>query len=380
MHAFLLSASLTLNAPASAGDHIADGETVAVHAAAAEAVADLPPAPLSATLDDLLALPPTMRAAFERQVRDGPHGPTALFDRLVDFVFSADGMQVRYDESATHTVAQTWLTRRSNCVGFTLLFLALAREAGLPAKPQEYRRTLAWQQSSDTLFRSSHVNLRVRAGPYRYTIDVARGQVITVDEPVAIDDSRLLAHYHNNIAIELMAKRRIDAALMRIEQALRTDPGYPTHWSNAGVIRQRAGDEAGAERAYRHALDLDPDEYGTLFNLVQLLEHQHQDADAAAFRQRLQALQRRDPLHQFLLGLGAERAGDVAQAIAHYREAAQLHESEHRFHAALARAYLASGDRTQAAQSLQRARDNSRGVTAEAYAARLESLRSQPDS
>ena len=384
MQAFLLLASLLLTTPSTDRkvESGADASFPAPDSADAtlgspEAAANLPPAPLEASLDDLLDLPTPMREAFKQQVNNGPNGASARFDRLVDFVFSPSGMQVRYDEAATHSVAQTWATRRANCVGFTLLFLALAREAGLPAQAQEFRRTLAWQQSSDTVFRSSHVNLRVRAGSNRYTVDVARGRVITVDEPLTISDDRLLAHYHNNIAIELMAAGRIDEALARIEQAISIDPRYATHWSNAGVIRLRAGDEAGAARAYRQALELDPEEYGTVFNLVQLLEHQRDDAQAATFRLQLKAIQRRDPLHHFLLGLGAERAGEPALAIQHYHAAVQLHASEHRFHAALARAYLADGDTRNAIASMRDARDNSSGPIADAYTTQLELLRNQ---
>lgn len=336
------------------------------------------PAPQTATLDDLLRMPPALREAFHQQVLDHHRAPTDRIETMVDFVFSAAGMGMRYDESATYTVAQSWEQRRANCIGFTLLFLALSREAGLSARPQEIRQTLIWQQSGTTLYRNSHVNLRLQAGPRRYTVDVARDLVIALDEPIAINDQRLLAHYQNNIAIKQMAQGQIGAALARIEATLRLDPDYAIHWGNAGVIRLRSGDEGGAEHAYLRALELDPDEYGTLFNLVQLYDSRGAAAMAAPLRERMESLQKKDPLYQFLLATRFEREGDFTQAIEHYQQAIRHHRDEHRFHAALARAYLASGDRDGAERALARAKSLSDGEAEASYAAELAQLRGVP--
>ncbi|MEZ5464984.1 MAG: transglutaminase [Lysobacteraceae bacterium] len=364
-----------LNVSASAQDVNDNHGAASTAEVANQGVLDLSPAPLSATLDDLLALPPALHAAFRAQVLDPHRAPGARIDAMIDFVFGSAGLGVRYDEAATHTVTQTWQSRRANCIGFTLLLLALARDAGLSAQPQEIRRTLVWQQSGGTLYRSSHVNLRLQSGPQRYTVDVARGRVVTLDEPVPIDDRRLLAHYHNNIAVRQMAQGRTAEALTRAEATLRIDPDYPTHWANAGVIRLRDGDADGAKQAYQRALALDADDYGALFNLVQLYDSRQDAAHAAPLRKRLESLQRKDPLHQFLLGSRHERDRDFDGAIERYQLAIRYHRGEHRFHAALARAYLANGDREQAIRSLSRAQSLSEGDDEAAYAALLDDLR-----
>ncbi|MCB1560623.1 MAG: tetratricopeptide repeat protein [Xanthomonadales bacterium] len=378
MRALLCWLVLTSSVAAPAQD-VAEAATAATPVVAKDQGSTrLRPAPATATLDDLLRMPAALREAFHQQVLDHHRAPTNRIERMVDFVFSPAGMGMRYDESATYTVAQSWDQRRANCIGFTLLFLALAREAGLSARAQEIPQTLIWQQSGTTLYRNSHVNLRLQTGPRRYTVDVARNFVISVGDPVAISGQRLLAHYHNNIAIKQMAQGRIDAALTRMEATLRLDPDYPVHWGNTGVIRLRSGDEAGAETAYRHALALDADEYGTLFNLVQLYDSRGDKAAAALLRERLTALQKKDPLYQFLLATRLEREGAFKQAIEHYRQAIHQHRNEHRFHAALARAYLASGDRVKAERALARAKSLSEGTIEARYAAELAQLRNMP--
>ena len=322
----------------------------------------------------LLAMPAELRERFQEEVMKGPGSSLARLQRLMGFVFDADGLGMVYDENATHTVAESWATRRANCLGFSALFLALAREAGLEAYPQEIRETLAWREQDGTLFRSSHVNVRVKAGHREFTVDMARDTFIARFRPQRISVERLQARYFNNLAIAALSRGDYALGQQQIERALALDARSAAQWSNAGVLYKRAGDRAAAEVAYLRALEIDPNHTSALYNIAGLLLDSGDPTRAQHYRQQLSREEKKDPLFHYLLASEFEQAGDLSQAIAHYQQAIRWHRSEHRFHSALARVYMRAGDTDGAARSIGRAQSLSGGSTRAAYRAKWEHM------
>jgi Flp pilus assembly protein TadD len=276
-------------------------------------------------------------------------------------------------------VAEAYLDRQANCVTYTLMFLALARLAGLEAYPQEIEEILSWQQLGDIVYRGNHVNVRARAGRRHYLVDVGGDSVIGRHPAKRISMQRALAQYYNNRAVVLLSEQRLPAALAHAAIALELDPDYPTTWSNTGVLRLRNGDRSGAESAYATALKLDPNNASALFNLVGLYQRSGDRGREAPLRKRLEKVEQKDPFHHFLLAMEYEKRGDGARAVAHYLRAIRLHGGEHRFYSGLARAYLLDGDPLRARKALQRALSLAGDRDSRAsYQARLEQLRASP--
>lgn len=331
-------------------------------------------APPPASPAAVLVVPPELHQRLHDEVLSAPAGQRQRLEQLLHFMLDPDALGIVYDEAATLTISQTYAERRANCLSFTLLFLALAREAGLDARGQEIRNTLTWHQREDTIYRNNHVNAGVRIGTQNLSIDTSSDQVIAGERPVVISEQRLLAHYYNNLAMEQLAHGNIAAALQLMDAALATAPEYAPLWSNAGVLHMRNQDIAMAERSYAKALKLDPEEGGALFNMVSLTHKLGDARREADYRRRLSRVEQKDPLHHFMLAMGYERNGDDAQAIVHYRRAIRLYRGEHRFYSALAKAYLKVGDPKRAGKALLRARALSEGATRAAYTARLQEL------
>jgi tetratricopeptide (TPR) repeat protein len=344
--------------------------------------APVPPAiPDPIPQDRIMALPPELRAQVRDVVLAGDPAPMLRFQRLMNFVVDDHGLGMTYQEDATYTVAEAYATRKANCLTFTLLVLALAKEAGLEAYPQEVGETLSWREVDGTVYRDNHINAGVRVGSHRYTIDPAADLVFLPRPPVAVSHERLLAHYYNNVAVDRLQQGRMADALNDMAAALAMDPGYATLWSNAGVMYLHNGDAAAAERAYARALVLDPVDASALFNMVQLLHDRH-DSREVGFRQRLARVEQRDPLQQFLQALDYERAGNFPRAISSMRRAIQLKSDEHRFYAALARLYQRAGDIPRARSALASAQLRSTGKIQAMYRAerdRLQAASKQPD-
>ncbi|MCY7354300.1 MAG: tetratricopeptide repeat protein [Lysobacter sp.] len=295
-------------------------------------------------------------------------------DLLVDFLIDAKGLGMEYQYDATYTVEQAFRARKANCLSFTLVFLALAREAGLVAYAQEIEETLAWHQSENTIYRINHINAGIRVDGRRFTVDVGGDAAIALHHPRPVSDQRALAHYYNNRAAELMAQGKVTAAMPYMQTAIELDPVYATTWSNAGVLYLRNGDLVAAERAYARALSLNPFHAGALSNMVGLYKRTGERTHEADFHRRLEKVQRKDPFHQFLLAVDYEKHGDYRRAASHYQRAIRLHGTEHRFHFGLARAYLQLGDTRRAGLALARAHALSDDGTRDLYQAKLDRL------
>jgi Tfp pilus assembly protein PilF len=305
---------------------------------------------------EIHALPPALRA----QVQAGLQQQGALparerLDWLIRFVFGPQGLGLDYDDHRTRTVAEAVADRKANCVSFTLLFMALAQEAGLPARAQEYDQVLMLYPQGDLIYTARHMNVRVRAGLRSYSVDIDRHALVARDAARPASPARVLAHYYNNRGMELMAAGELAAARAHLDQALAQDPRYVPAWNNLGVLLLRSGDAAQAEAAYLSALALAPEHVGTLFNLVGLYAQGGDAPRQAVFQRRLQQAQAEDPAQQFLLGVERERQGDHAGAIPHYRRALQHFGNVHQLHFHLARAYRLAGEPRRAAHALQRA-------------------------
>jgi Flp pilus assembly protein TadD len=304
----------------------------------------------------VMAVPPDLRALVQEQVNAPGRGQSQRLRRLIDLMsISPDGLRLEYYDDATQTVEQAYLNRRVNCLTYTLVFLALAREAGLDAYPQEIDETLSWQQRGDIVYRSNHVNAAVRLGAQRYVVDVGSSFVIGRRPAHPISEQRLLAQYYNNRAAQLMFQGDLPTALAHADIAIELDPTYPNTWSNTGVLRLHSGDLAGAEQAYTTALSLAPGHSSALFNLVALYKRSGDHERETQFRRRLDKVQSRDPFHQFLLAVQSERQGNYAQAVKRYQHAIRLYGDEHRFYHGLARAYAQMGNSRRAERALQRA-------------------------
>lgn len=325
--------------------------------------------------DQVMALPAELRERVHQEVLYERPSAQQRLDRLVNFMFSPEGLGMAYQENGNYTVSEAYAARAANCLSFTMLFIALAREANLDVYPQEIEETLSWRQHDGTLYLSNHVNAGVRVGSRHYVVDVAANNVIARDSAVPISDRRLLAHHFNNLAVAALEAGNYPEGLTQMERALQLDPGYASHWSNSGVLHVRTGDFAAADRAYRQALSIDPRNGSALFNMANLALRTGDRSREKDYRQRLVEVQRTDPFHQFLLAVDYERSGDLKQAIRHYRRAIRLHAEEHRFYSALANAYLQDGQVRRAVRALTRAQALSDGDTRAAYRSKLDRLR-----
>jgi len=132
-------------------------------------------------------------------------------------------------------------------------------------------------------------------------------------------EDALLVHQAEGEMLLLRGDSTESAALY--EQLVVEEPGSPKLWNELGVSRHQLGQMDDAERAYRHALDLDPD-YALAWNNLAVVRHHRGDAHEAesAFRAALahgRALA--DVLRNF--GLMLARSGRIDHSLDAYKRA-----------------------------------------------------------
>jgi tetratricopeptide (TPR) repeat protein len=303
---------------------------------------------------DLLRLTPPMQEFTDRYVRPGSEEEgkawmlayAALDPYLMDF---------EYDPMVTLPADEAFRTRHGNCLTFSSMFIAMARDAGLKAWFQEVIVPPEWSAVNETLLVSKHVNAVVAEWGSRYVIDVSRRKQMPLEETRRMSDQEALAQYYNNLGAEALVRNDLPLAHAYFSKALEARPGLAYVWSNLGVVFRRNGQNADAILAYLAAIDQDPGHEVALNNLHTLYTEEGDLESAAVIEQRVERNRRNNPYYLHHLAEVANEEQRWADAIDLLNRAIRLEANEYRFHYALAQAQYHAGQREGARASLERA-------------------------
>ena len=305
---------------------------------------------------DLLRLTPEMRAFSERYAKRGADDTgkawmlayAALDPYLLDF---------EYDPMVTLPADEAFRLGRGNCLTFSSMFVAMARDAGLSAWYQEVIVPPEWSAVNETLLVSKHVNAVVAEWNSRYVIDVSRRKQKPMEETRRMTDEEALAQFYNNLGADALVGNDLGRAHAYFSKALEAHPGLAYVWSNLGVVLRRNGQTTDAILAYQAAIDLDP-QNGVALNNLHTLYHEEGNLEAAAtIEKRVDRNRRNNPyyLHYLAeLAIEEQRWNDAIELL---DRAIGLEANEYRFHYALAQARYHAGDSDKALASLERARE-----------------------
>ena len=109
----------------------------------------IPPSP-----EQVLAIPEALQRDFIDQVVNTSQSPEQRLNRLAIFMLDEGRLGLKYTPNATHTITESYGTRQVNCLSFTLMFVILARRAGLQAYGQQIDRVLVWGVTGDIVMLS----------------------------------------------------------------------------------------------------------------------------------------------------------------------------------------------------------------------------------
>lgn len=171
----------------------------------------------------------------------------------------------------TPTAIETFHRRSTNCVGFALMFVALAREADVPAFFLLVPETRGRSRRNDLDVVEYHLAAAVRRGDRLLLWDLDGPSRRPPRSARPVSDLTALAVVHSNRGAEALAAGEIPAAIGLLEIAVALDPRLAPAWVNLGVARRRSGDLGGAIESYRRGLRADPANPAARKNLGALL-------------------------------------------------------------------------------------------------------------
>jgi tetratricopeptide (TPR) repeat protein len=293
---------------------------------------------------DVLAVSPGMARFLDRYV-DRRGSDDVKLRQLVDAVIDTKTFGVQYD-TTTRTASETFREGRGNCLSFSNMFVAMAREAGLKVEYQEVDVPPDWSLDKDTYVLNQHVNVRVdlEMGRKR-VVDFNIGDFRSSYEMRTIPDTRALAHYYNNIGVECMQAGDMAGALLCFRRAIADyDRKFSAAWTNLGTLHMRNGHPAQAEAAYLQALKADKGDLVAMSNLARLYDRIGDRKLAAAYRKRVIHHRWLNPYYRYDLACRAYDAQEYDAAIGHLTFAVRERPNEELFYVLLGSAYLEKGN------------------------------------
>lgn len=320
----------------------------------AAAERDSPDGTALAGPEEILALTPEMRRFVAARVPEGAT-PTDRLHALLDALFGKRGLGIRYGGHQTHSAAETFRAASGNCISFTHLFIALAREVGLAAYFAEVDDIVDREQRGDVVVNNKHMFAVVEIANGHFRVDFGPADEDAYRFVRRISDRRAAAHYQNNLGAERLVAGDLEGALAHLDRAAELDATLAAVWVNRGVAHRQAGDHEAAEEAYLEALELDGSELAARSNLALLYRRQGRLGEAERMRRAVEGYRSRNPFHLYSRGRQAVEGGALDEAVRLFTRAVRRAPEQAELHFALGDALYRAGRLERAAESLQRA-------------------------
>lgn len=283
--------------------------------------------------------------------------PKARVDSLLSRLLADDRLDLTYASNHTGTAVEVWETHTANCVGFTHLFVGLAREVGLRVTFLRVDDIQTYSRDGDLVVVAGHMAVGYQDGMDMRVLDFSPYPVKKYRLIQPIDDHTAVAMYYSNRGAEELRAGRTSEAITFLQTATRLDPQLADGWVNLGVAYRRMRNLDLAETMYRQALEVDSEAPSAYQNLAVLMRLRGK-SDAAEDLLRLASrLQNRNPYTYLVLGDWSLAEGRHDDALKFYRSALRVAGRENADPAAaLGMFELERGNHPRAIEWLQKAR------------------------
>lgn len=306
--------------------------------------------------DDILKVSSEMALFLDRHV-DRDANQNLKLAQLIYSVIGEDRFLLSYDDS-TRTASGTFASRRGNCISFTNMFVAMARDVGLKVDFQEVDIPPDWSMKGETVLLSQHVNALVDLkSALSRVVDFNTLEYNVKNEAEVISDERARAHFYNNIGVEHMLADESEQAFANFKQSLSEEESFSPAWVNIGILYRREGYPDYAEAAYLEALEHDRLNLMAMSNLANLYVEEGDTEQAERYLSRVRSHRMKNPYYRYQLANTAFNEGDYGEAIKNLKMAIRQRDDEDRFYFLLSLSHLMSGDRDEAKRWMEKAEE-----------------------
>lgn len=321
---------------------------------------------------DVLGVSPKMRAFLDERLNKDQadsYKVKMILSGLLD-----EGLQVDYNAFYTLTAEEAFASRQGNCLSFTNLFIALARESGVRVKFQEVEVPPTWGFRDDVYLYNLHINAWMDLPTGEQVVDFNIEDYKSDYRTRRLTDREAIARYYNNMGVHYLQTQDYAKSFQYLQKALALRSHTAHFWTNLGTLYRRAGYEQYAEAAYLKA-EAVGEEPTALSNLARLYKRQGRDELAKAYENKVDLFRRRNPYYLFHLAEEAYAANQYDAALDLVRSAIRKSEENEDFHRLMGQTLLQLDDQESAAESFRRAAElASTTEEREAYNAKLKLL------
>ncbi|MBV1906623.1 MAG: tetratricopeptide repeat protein [Pseudomonadales bacterium] len=321
----------------------------------------------------LLYVDQEMREFLSKNLSDG--APEAKLRKLLRAMSKRGLGHLNYNLDLTYTAQDTFHKLEGNCLSFTNLFVALAREAGLKVFYQMVEVPPNWDGGEGGLvILNNHVNVIVKL---RYKMDrLVDFNLFEYQDNYttkAVSDEYAESMFYSNLGVEALQRKEYGNAFWYLNHALALYPDIDNLWVNLGVLFSRVGMTDHAESAYLQSLLLERGNKSALSNLAGLYYTQGDVEKAEAYKKMVSYYRNTNPYYHFSLANIAFDQGNYQETLTLISRSIRLKQVEHQFHYLKGKALKALGKDKLAIKSLEKAhRYAVYYTTREKYARELE--------
>ena len=253
-----------------------------------------------------------------------------------------------YDKSSAdpgnYLLESVLARRKGNCLGLSLLYLALADRLGIPFRG---------------VYVPSHCFVRYEGNGVRMNVEFAETGASWEDDRYrrefrilpsrpylrSLSPAEMLGVFLKTLGAGYSRKGREEDALRLYAEAGRLYPGLPDVYYNAGVSLQKLGRSDEAIGKYRRALALDPEMAAARDNLSILLAGKGRYEEAIAEARRAVELEPWNAATRGNLAAAYCGCGRIDEGIREYRMAVEADPGNRRLRSGLEQAYFTRGSR-----------------------------------
>jgi tetratricopeptide (TPR) repeat protein len=276
--------------------------------------------------------------------------------RLRDFLSGSRELGFQY-RPVTYNANEAFHARGGDCMAYTLLFVALARDLGLPVHVVHVTQVKNYYEKGGSFFVSSHVAVGFLSGANATVIDLSK-EVKQYELAIyeSIDDSAATALFYNNVAVDHMMQGDLKGAGNMLAFLHRHEPGIVELTNNYGVLLNREHRYSESLALLNQGLASTPSYEPFYTNAIHAARQAGLPAVVADLETRGQRVAETDPFFLFARGLTAFEHDKFQVAVRELERAADAKPDSPVILGWLTRAYLAGGDHENGRRAFDRAR------------------------
>ncbi|WOX04783.1 tetratricopeptide repeat protein [Microbulbifer pacificus] len=295
-----------------------------------EALFAEPVEPESLPDDDILGLEPQLRG-YLAQVAPGESPQQRLVALLRGF--ENRDFTVQYQADRTLTASETYYQQQGNCMAFTVMMVAMARELGADAYFNQVEVPPVWEHAeSHTFVVYRHINMVSETSRGRRVVDFNLAAYDPVYDQRKLTDTEAFAQYYSNRGLEWMQQGDMRQAFLYLRKALVLRPQSSDLWANLGAFYSRNRQQLAAEQSYLQALQLQHDHTIAISNLERLYRQQQRFVLADHYADKARRHREQNPYYLYYQARNAYDHGDYKVAKRQLKRALWQYQNDHRFH------------------------------------------------